>query len=139
MDIHANESISSVLRFGTKRRRSIAIYLFVVGLGLAICLFFSSAPESSSTLTKRGWGGWDERPQSEKCYKQERIATLLALYLGAFGADQWYAHHWVLAVFKMFTLGGFGIWALVDLTLWIKGGVYGTPGCPGGSKNGWAY
>lgn len=62
---------------------------------------------------------------------------LLSIFLGVFGVDQWYAHHWILAVFKTLTLGLSGIWALVDVILWIVGGVYGTPGCPGGS--GWRY
>ena len=64
---------------------------------------------------------------------------LLAFWLGVLGMDQWYARHWILAVFKMATLGGLGVWALVDINLWIVGGFYGTPGCPGGSKKGWAY
>lgn len=64
---------------------------------------------------------------------------LLALFLGTFGIDQFYAHHWVLAVFKLLTLGGLGWWSLVDIILWIVGGVYGTPGCPGGSSREWAY
>ncbi|KAF2187298.1 hypothetical protein K469DRAFT_704990 [Zopfia rhizophila CBS 207.26] len=84
---------------------------------------------------RRTWGGWDKRPKSEQCYKQERVAIFLSFWLGVFGADHWYAHHWLLAVFKTFTFGGFGLWALIDIHLWIIGGVYGTPGCPGGSEN----
>lgn len=53
--------------------------------------------------------------------------------------DHWYARHWVLAVFKTISFGGFGVWVIVDINLWILGGVYGTPGCPGGSKKAWAY
>ena len=64
---------------------------------------------------------------------------MLAFWLGVFGVDHWYARHWVLAVFKTITLGGLGIWAVVDVNLWIVGGYYGTPGCPGGSKKEWAY
>ena len=90
---------------------------------------------------KRSWGGFDERPMDEKCYKQERVAIFLALFLGSFGVDQFYAHHWALAVFKLLTGGGLGVWSLIDLILWIRGGVYGTPGCPGGAGSGreWAY
>lgn len=40
--------------------------------------------------------------------------------------------HWVLAVFKMCTAGGFMVWAAIDAALWIVGGVYSTPGCGGG-------
>jgi hypothetical protein len=73
----------------------------------------------------------------EHCYEQERTVILLALSLDAIGAGQCDTRYWVLAVFKVHTLGGFGIWAIVDVTLWIIGGVYGTPGCPGESKNEW--
>lgn len=64
---------------------------------------------------------------------------LLSLFLGCLGVDQFYARHWPLAVFKLLTGGGLGLWALVDMVLWIVGGVYGTPGCPGGSSRSWAY
>lgn len=83
------------------------------------------------------WGGFHERPMTNKCYRQERTAMLLNLWLGCLGVDQFYAHHWPLAVFKLLTLGGGGLWALVDLHLWMVGGVYGTPGCPGGNE--WRY
>lgn len=91
---------------------------------------------TTTTLTKR-WGGYSKNPQTNKCYRQERTAMLLALLLGTLGVDQWYAHHWALAIFKMLTVGGLGTWAFVDVILWVVGGVYGTPGCPGG--NGWRY
>lgn len=107
-----------------------------------------------TTITKR----WGAIPKTEHCNKQERIATLLSVLLGFLAADQWYAHHWVLAVFKMLTLGGLGFWWCADNIMWSKsfcvnlclslkcspclacvltyeiviGGVYGTPGCPGG-------
>ncbi|RAH80161.1 hypothetical protein BO86DRAFT_433854 [Aspergillus japonicus CBS 114.51] len=47
------------------------------------------------------WGGFAERPMDNKCYRQERTAILLSMFLGFFGVDQWYAHHWALAIFKM--------------------------------------
>lgn len=77
-------------------------------------------------------------PTTEKCYRQERTAMILSLCLGLIGVDQWYAHHWPLAVFKLVTLGGGGLWAFVDVILWMVGGIYGTPGCPGGSGT-WRY
>ena len=89
-------------------------------------------------LEPRRWG-FNQRPMTNKCYAQERTAMLLALFLGSFGVDQFYAHHWPLAVFKLLTLGGMGLWSLIDMVLWIVGGIYGTPGCPGGSSTGWQY
>ncbi|PYI28879.1 hypothetical protein BP00DRAFT_459079 [Aspergillus indologenus CBS 114.80] len=114
------------------------------------------------------WGGFAERPMDNKCYRQERTAILLSWILGILGVDQWYAHHWALAIFKM--LSGFifllikvipspdldktdsslrwaflnffkvatPVWWLTDTILWIVGGYYGTPGCPGGSGS-WRY
>jgi hypothetical protein len=42
----------------------------------------------------RRWGGFSERRSDDKCYRQERTAMLLSIFLGVFGVDQWYAHHW---------------------------------------------
>lgn len=95
--------------------------------------------EQQPSLQTRSWGGFDERPLSEKCYRQERTAMILSLLFGILGVDQFYAHHWLLAVFKLLTIGGLGVWSFVDMILWIVGGVYGTPGCPGGSSEGWQY
>jgi TM2 domain-containing membrane protein YozV len=56
----------------------------------------------------------DEQPTSEQHYRQERTAMTLALLLGCLGVDQFCAHHWALAAFKLLTAGGFGIWAFVN-------------------------
>ncbi|RSL93136.1 hypothetical protein CDV31_014851 [Fusarium ambrosium] len=90
-------------------------------------------------LARRSWGGFDERPTAAKCYRQERTALILSFVVGTLGVDQFYAHHWPLAVFKLLTLGGGGLWWFVDVILWMVGGVYGTPGCPGGSRHSWQY
>ncbi|KAL2075105.1 hypothetical protein VTL71DRAFT_47 [Oculimacula yallundae] len=134
-----------------------------------------------STLTRRKWGTC---PPTPHCNGKFKTATLLSLFLGTFGVDQFYAHHfhhrdhfpmfallisfssclsyphlssqyWIgmksaflvtrpiwsmlmravagaLAVFKLLTLGGLGTWSLIDVVLWIVGGIYGLPGCGGG-------
>ncbi|KAJ3453466.1 hypothetical protein MRS44_014030 [Fusarium solani] len=118
-------------------RLALGAYLTMVLAGtMAYATFAGVKPFD---LAKRSWGGFDERPTTAKCYQQERTAMILSFLLGSFGVDQFYAHHWPLAVFKLLTLGGGGIWWLVDVILWMVGGVYGTPGCPGGSKHGWQY
>ncbi|RTE77661.1 hypothetical protein BHE90_007893 [Fusarium euwallaceae] len=119
-----------------KWKQLLFTYTFTTIVGIAL-LYMQTEHEAS--LVKRSWGGFDERPMTEKCYRQERTAMLLSLFLGVLGVDQFYAHHWPLAVFKFMTLGGLGTWAFVDMILWIVGGVYGTPGCPGGSSKGWQY
>jgi TM2 domain len=73
---------------------------------------------------KRGGGN----EVTDDCCYEERCAVGLAILLGLIGVDQFYAHHWALAVFKLLTIGGFGIWYLVDIGLWMRG-VYTTPSC----------
>ncbi|KAI8714838.1 TM2 domain-containing protein [Fusarium sp. LHS14.1] len=119
-----------------KWKQLLFTYTFTTIVGIALLYMHT---EHEASLVKRSWGGFDERPMTEKCYRQERTAMLLSLFLGVLGVDQFYAHHWPLAIFKFLTLGGLGTWAFVDMILWIVGGVYGTPGCPGGSPKGWQY
>lgn len=137
-------------------------YVVVLMIGFPLSLFLRpgcsaagcvGGQVSGAAELLRRWGGFSERPMDNKCYRQERTAMLLSVLLGPLGIDQWYAHHWILATFKTLSLGlsgilatsqtlslGFsGIWALVDVILWTVGGVYGTPGCPGGSAKGWPY
>lgn len=185
---HANV-ITQELDLRTERRRLsiqwkvlFACYILIMITGTALLYLavtsdaFKNLPASDENNTNsnsegspagllRRWGGFDERPLDNKCYRQERTAMLLSLFLGSIGVDQFYAHHWPLAVFKMLSglglwlglgvsiisdnpfglvLGGLvsswsGLWWLVDMILWIVGGVYGTPGCPGGSHDGWRY
>jgi TM2 domain-containing membrane protein YozV len=44
-------------------------------------------------------------------------------FLGSLGIDQFYAHHWPLALFKLLTLGAGEVWWFVDVALWMVGGV----------------
>ncbi|KAF4955216.1 hypothetical protein FSARC_11921 [Fusarium sarcochroum] len=118
-------------------RLFILAYIFVAISG-GVLLYLHNEKEMAH-LVARGWGGFDERPLTDKCYGQERKAMLLSLFFGCLGIDQYYAHHWPLAIFKILTFGGLGLWAMIDMILWIVGGVYGTPGCPGGSSRGWQY
>lgn len=185
MDSKHVETISQEIDLRIERRRLslqwkalFACYAFIMFTGSALLYLavtghaFQNLPSDAQENAAAGvglsrrWGGFEERPMDNKCYRQERTAMLLSFILGSFGVDQFYAHHWPLAVFKMlsgmnllngvilavvtqnpFVAGffasltsfGTGIWWFVDVILWMVGGVYGTPGCPGGSRDEWRY
>ena len=43
------------------------------------------------------------------------IALVLAIFLGIFGAHRFYTGHIAIAIAQLFTAGGCGLWALIDL------------------------
>ena len=59
-----------------------------------------------------------------KKQKDKAILIVLSYFLGIFGADRMYLGCWGTGILKLLTLGGIGIWALVDLWINVKNGLY---------------
>lgn len=57
----------------------------------------------------------------EKSNKDWLTTLLLCLFLGSFGAHRFYVNKVGTGLAQLFTLGGCGIWALVDLIMIITG------------------
>ena len=53
--------------------------------------------------------------------KSKTIAILLLLFLGGFGVHRFYLGYPGIAVAQIVTLGGLGIWLLIDLISLIRG------------------
>lgn len=55
---------------------------------------------------------------------------LLCLLLGPFGVHRFYTGHIGIGIIQLLTLGGCGIWALIDLIIIITGGYKDADGNP---------
>lgn len=57
----------------------------------------------------------------EKSEKSGLVALLLCLFVGTLGIHRFYVGKIGTGVLQLLTLGGFGIWTLIDLVLIIVG------------------
>jgi TM2 domain-containing membrane protein YozV len=63
----------------------------------------------------------DKNMTYEISLKSRLVVTLLAWFLGVFGAHRFYLGKIGTALLMLFTLGGLGIWALVDFVFAVAG------------------
>jgi hypothetical protein len=73
-----------------------------------------------TTLVRNAAGGqWFQAKELPWLYSDRNwvVAVLLSAFLGVFGIDRFYLGYTGIGLAKLLTIGGLGVWALIDAVL----------------------
>ena len=88
----------------------------------------------SGSMVRRadGRGSWFQAAEIPGLFsdKDWLTAVLLSLFVGVLGVDRFYLGYTGLGLLKLITVGGCGIWALIDLIMIAVGKVNDARGLP---------
>ncbi len=88
----------------------------------------------ANTMVRRadGTGGWFNAGEIPGVFSEKEWlpALLISIFLGGLGIDRFYLGYTGLGILKLITLGGCGIWALIDLVRIATGSLKDANGLP---------
>jgi hypothetical protein len=88
----------------------------------------------ANTMVRRadGTGAWFLASEIPGLFsdKDWLTAVLLSLFVGWLGVDRFYIGQTGLGILKLITLGGCGIWYVIDIILFVVGNVKDAKGLP---------
>ncbi len=98
-------------------------FYFSLGLAAAapLWLLAVAAVTPFERLSLAGEPEKEARVQNAPPTKNKLTAILFAIFFGGLGVDRFYLGYTLLGVIKLLTMGGFGIWTIVDLILICTG------------------